>query len=476
LKNVLALDLGASSGRGILGRYDGDRLQMEEIHRFHTGSGCLQGTLYWDILQIMEDVKRSVVRARQAASGELASLAVDTWGVDYAYLDSNGDLLSNPIHYRDVRNTRMYEQIFRDIPREMVYQETGIQFLPLNTLVQLYADQQMRPHIPEAASDLLLMPDLINYFLTGRKLCEETIASTTQLYNPVERRWSASVFQQLGLPLEKMAEVQAAPAYVGDIQADVAEEMQLPAPLPVCLIGSHDTASAVAAVPFDSEDGAAYISSGTWSLLGIELRNPVINDRARQANLTNEIGVEGRIRFLKNITGLWMLEQCREIWRDHGEDVSYETLNQQAREEESAPFCLDMDAARFLHPENMLEKIAGYCRETGQPVPKTIGQYVLGIYESLASSYNQHLSNLESVVGEKLTKIHIVGGGSRNELLCQMTADITGRDVLAGPAEATAIGNILVQLMAAGELNGLAEARELVRRSMQPQHYAPQSR
>jgi rhamnulokinase len=392
---------------------------------------------------------------------KLDGIGVDTWGVDFGLLGRDGSLVASPMHYRDARNDGMLEKTFAAVPREEIFAQTGIQFMQLNTLCQLYAMKLAGAPALEVADKLLLIPDLFNYWLTGVQRAELTFASTTQFYNPIKKRWATELLDSLGLPSRILPEIVYPGTLLGPLLPHVAEAAGIEQ-FPVYATASHDTAAAVAAVPAEGDDWC-YISSGTWSLMGLELAEPVINAKSLALNVTNEIGYGGSVRFLKNIAGLWVLQESRRAWAQEGTEYSYEELARLAAA--ATPFKAVIDPDQFLAPGQMVARIAAYCRSTGQAVPETAGEFARTILEGLALRYRQVLEGLESAAGRKIKVIHIVGGGSRNQLLNQLVADATGRLVVAGPAEGTAAGNILVQAIGSGALSGLAEARSVLRNS-----------
>lgn len=470
---LLAVDLGASNGRLIMGKYDGQRIDLNIIHKFPNRGYRLNTGLYWDILYLFSEIKKGLVKAVNEFGQDIKCLGIDTWGVDYGLLDKAGNLLSFPYHYRDERTRGIMEEVLAILPKEEIYQETGIQFLPFNTVFQLYADRKYRPWILDNADSLLFIPDLLNYFLTGMKFNEYTVASTSQLFNPVKGSWSGKIFAKLGLSPAVMKEIIKPGEVIGRINSQIKEECNLKGNVSVMAVGSHDTASAVAATPLADREHSVYISCGTWSLLGMELDEPLINQESLEANFTNELGVGNKVRFLKNITGLWVIQECRRIWTREGKDLTYQEISRAAEEAEPLPYKIDPNDPVFLNPDNMIEAIKEYCRRTEQPVPETYGQIARGIYESLAFSHKRVINSLEKLVNKEISSIYIVGGGSQAGILCRYTADLTEKEVIAGPVEATAMGNILAQLIGLGELKNLEEGREVVRKSVQLKKYLP---
>ncbi len=462
MSNYLAFDLGAESGRAMLGTLESGRLRLEELHRFLNQPVRLPDGLYWDTFRLFHDIREGLRIAGRERQLTLDGVAVDTWGVDYGLLDSNGELCQNPRHYRDPRNNAAYDAALAAAGRENIFNHTGLQFMPLNSLYQLYASKLANTPALQAASRLLFMPDLLSYWLCGVQKNELTIASTSQFYNPTLKRWSTELFETLGLPYGILGDIVLPGAKLGGLLDELRDTCAL-GPTPVFATAGHDTASAVAAVPATGERSWCYISSGTWSLMGVEIDTPIVTPKALELTLTNEIGVEGKIRLLKNIAGLWLVQECRRAWLLQGKDYTYAELTEMAAGAD--PFLAVLDPDQFLDPGHMPERIAAYCRRTGQPVPERPGQFVRICLESLALRYRQVLESLEALVGFPIEVIHIVGGGSRNGLLNRFVAEATARTVVAGPNEATAAGNILVQAMGAGQINGLTQLRQVVRDS-----------
>ena len=460
-QTVLAVDLGAESGRVMAVHVGGAALRLEELHRFPNTTAEVRGTLHWDFLRLWRDIQEGVARGQALRP---ASLGVDTWGVDFALLDAQGELLGNPVHYRDRRTEGMMEWVFARASRAEVFAQTGIQFMPINTLYQLASLAARESPQLAAARTLLTAPDLLNYWLTGTAVCEFTNATTTQLYNPRVGGWASDLIGALGLPAAIFPTLVQPGTRLGSY-----------AGIPVIAPACHDTGSAVAAVP-TSTSNYAYISSGTWSLVGLEVPAPIINDAALAANVTNEGGVNGTYRLLKNVMGLWIIQQCRAAWGAQGHNYSYADLVQLATAAPPLRHCFDPNDGRFLPPGDYPALIAAWCAERGQPAPEDHGAIARSVFESLALAYRHVLETLDALAGHTTEVIHVVGGGSQNALLCQMTADAIGLPVVAGPTEATVIGNALVQLIALGELGSIAEARALVARSAELQRYEPRNR
>ncbi len=469
--NYLALDLGASSGRAMLGAFDGERLNLAEVHRFENGPVAVQGRLYWDVHRLLEHVKAGLGRATQHAVS-LDGVGIDTWGVDFGLLARSGELLGMPRHYRDPRNPAAMRSAFERVSRADIYQRTGIQFLPFNTLYQLFAIANDAAHLLDVADRLLFMPDLLAYWLTGVAATERTIASTSQMLDPRTGAWDTALLAQLGVPARILPEIAATGAPVGPLVNDIAAEIgQTP-----CIIrtAGHDTACAVAAVPATASHWA-YISSGTWSLVGVELNQPLITPATLAADFTNEAGVAGTIRFLRNVAGLWLVQEAQRTWAAAGQAYSWAELAHLAAAAPPLAAFVDPDDPHFAIPGDMPARIAASCAETGQIVPDTPGAIVRCALESLALKYRRVLRELEHLLGRKLEVIHVVGGGSQNQLLNQFTADATAKPVVAGPVEATALGNILVQALGRGRLASLTDLRRVVAASTELIHYEPRN-
>jgi len=466
--DFLAMDLGAESGRALLAGFDGERILLEEIHRFPNVPVRVAGTLHWDALRLFDEIKRALAKAARE-SERLESVGLDTWGVDFALLDRDGRLISNPCHYRDSRVEGMARKAEERVSCEEIYCVTGMQFLPFNTVYQLLA-MEGSPLL-EAAEDLLMIPDLFAYWLTGEKACEYTAATTTGLYGLEERGWATALIRNLGLPTGIFPEINAPGKSLGPLYPEVSDEIGVPR-LRFTSVASHDTASAVVAVPAAGDD-FAYISSGTWSLVGLETPEPIVNEEARRWNFTNEGGFGGTNRFLKNVMGLWILQECRRQWANEGRDYSYEDLARMAEAARPSESFIDPDHHSFLPPGDMSARINRFLSSTGQKPVEEPGDVARCVLESLALKYRWVLDKAESASGRKAEVVHVVGGGCRNELLCKLTAEATGRRVLSGPDEATAMGNALVQAYGGGYLDSLREMREVVRRSVELREYEP---
>jgi len=468
----LAFDLGASSGRGVLGLLDGGMLKLQEIHRFPNGPVQILDSLHWDVLQMLTEMKSALELYTREYGPELDGIGFDTWGVDFALIGRNDTILGHPYHYRDKLTDGMMEEAFKLVSKEEIFEITGIQFMKLNTLYQLLGMSLANSPLLEVAEKLLMMPDLFNFLFTGVKVCEFTIATTTQFYDPRDRNWSKPLFDKLGLPYHILPEIIPAGTEVGPILPSIGDEVGLGA-VPVIAPACHDTGCAVGAVPAKGDDWV-YISSGTWSLMGVETPEPIITETTLKYNFTNEGGVGDTIRLLKNITGMWLVQECKRTWEDAGEDLSFDELTRIAAEARPLVSVIEPNYEPFLSPGDMPTRIREFCQETGQPVPETKDALVRCILESLALKYRWGLEKLEEILGRRLNVIHIIGGGCQNKLLCQLTANATGRQVVAGPVEATAIGNIMMQALTMGYVDSIAEARELIRRSFDVVTYEPE--
>lgn len=468
--HFLAFDLGAESGRAVLGKLHGGRLSVHEVRRFPNTPLPLNGHIHWNVHALLAEMKAAMREAAGAMGARPASLGVDTWGVDFGLLDRDGGLLGLPFCYRDHRNAGAMEDYLKLVPREALYEATGIQFMPFNTLFQVYAMVRDRSPLLDAAADLLFMPDLFNYLLTGRKAAEHTIASTSQMLDPRTRAWIPGLFQAMGLSKRLLQPIVDPGTVLGNLTEAVAAQTGY-RDVSVVATAGHDTAAAVAAVPAEGRDWA-YISSGTWSLVGVEETAPVLSPQSLAANFTNEGGVGGTVRFLKNVTGLWLVQGCRKAWGGEAAPT-YEELARAAAEAPPFAALVDPDHPGFLNPPDMPEAVAAYCRATGQKPPASRAALVRSLFESLALKYRHVIDQLRLVRGRPVERIHVIGGGSRNALLCRFTAEATGLPVVAGPAEATAVGNILVQAMAMGRVASPAGIRAIIRDSFELRTYEP---
>ena len=472
----LGIDLGASSGRVMAGVFDGAIIQLVEVNRFENGPVTANDRMYWDVLQLWGNIQRGLRAASERFGRQIRSAGVDTWGVDYCLLGAGDEFLGNPYHYRDRRTAGGMELAFSTVSREDIFAETGLQFMELNTLYQLLAVQATNPEMLASATTFLMIPDLFHWLLTGEKSNESTNASTTQLFNPVEKNWSARLLNRFGLPKEIFLPPLTPGTRLGGLRRDLQEATGL-TNVDIVLPGTHDTASAVMAVPVaESRPGPpdwCYISSGTWSLMGIESPNPIISETCRELNFTNEGGVGNSTRVLKNIAGLWLVQECRRNWAAQGTDHSWDELVEMAASAPPLVSLVNPDGAEFVSPRDMVAEIASTCERSNQSAPAGVGATVRLILESLALRYRMVLQWLEELNGAPIDTIHIVGGGAQNRLLCQMAADACNRQVLAGPVEATVIGNVMLQAVAAGRVASIAQARQIIRQSFPIDEYQP---
>lgn len=468
---VLAFDFGASSGRAIIGTFENGKISLEEIHRFENGPVQMNGGFYWDLPKLFHEVKQGLIKAEKYG---YESIGIDTWGVDYALVTLDGLLLGNPYNYRDERTVPVFEKLKETIPESELYKMTGIQNMNINTLYQLLETKENHPDFYALADRVILMPDLFGYLLTGKVYAERSMASTTQLLDPYTKEWNKELIDKLGLDITKFPELVDSGTQIGTIKDEICKELDI-TPKMLTAIAGHDTASAVVAVPAKAKD-FVYISCGTWSLFGTELQEPCITEMSAQMNITNEGGHDRTTRFLKNIIGLWVIQETRRQFKRDGKDYSYADMEKMAREAKPMQCFIDPDDPRFTPPGNQIKRIREFCEETGQYVPQTDGEIVRCIYESLAMKYKYTFENLQKCTGRTFEAIHMVGGGTKDGFLCQMTADATNVPVIAGPIEATAAGNIAVQLIAAGEIKDLSEAREIIADSFSVQEFDPQDK
>jgi rhamnulokinase len=477
-KAFLAVDIGASSGRHVLGRFDGSQLRLEEVFRFENGPVETDGRLYWNFLGQWANVREGLRAAAGASHGNITSVGVDTWGVDFGLIGHDDELLGNPYHYRDSRTNGMMPRAFGIVSREEIFRHTGVQFMQLNTLYQLLAMKLSGSPLLDIAESLLMMPDLFHWLLTGVKCNEMTEASTTQFYNPVRGDWALELLSKFSLPMRIFAPVVQPGTTLGPLRANLIAETGL-TNTKVVLPGSHDTASAVMAVPAASRPGEkpdwCYISLGTWALMGIESPAPVMSDAVLKFGFTNEGGVGGTTGLLKNITGLWLVQECRRAWNMAGANLDWEAISQLSAAATPLQSFVNPDAAAFSAPGDMPEAVREFCRKTGQTAPADKGAVVRCILESLALKFRQVLRMCEELNERQIDTIHIIGGGTKNRQLCQFAADACGRRIVAGPVEATATGNIMLQAVSSGDVGSIAEARDVIRRSFHVEEYVPQN-
>jgi len=474
MQKFIAIDIGAETGRVIVG----DVSKMEIIYRFPNNFVRVKDSIFWDILGIFNEIKRGLKEAFKKYPNQIISIGIDTWGVDYVLLDNDGDLLGNPYHYRDKRTDNIMEEVFRIIPKKEIFTETGIQFMQLNTIYQLYSFARKKPQIFENTKYLLTIPDLLNYWLTGIIKNEYSIATTTQLYNPIKKDWSTKILNKLGFKKEIFGEIIMPGTEVGTLLPAIAQEIGADLEVVIIAPACHDTGSAVAAVPIEDNNHYAYISSGTWSLIGIETPEPIINEKSFQFNFTNEGSADGGFRFLKNVTGFWIIQECKKFWDENVKSYSYDELTEIALKYGPSNFRIDPDDLRFLKPalidDSMIDRIKNYCHETGQKIPKTPAEIVRGVIESLAEKYTETIKTIEEITGKSIKEIYIIGGGCRNSLLCQLVANATDLPVYAGPVEATALGNLMIQAKSMGQIKSIVEGRKIIRRSFDIKKYLPE--
>ncbi|OEU64345.1 MAG: carbohydrate kinase [Desulfobacterales bacterium PC51MH44] len=472
--NLLAFDFGASSGRAVLGKYKDRKLEIQIIHRFVNEPIEVSGHLYWNISRFLEEIKHGLIKYVDMTNEPLDGIGIDTWGSDYGLLDAKGKLLGNPYHYRDNRTDGMFEQAFSIMPREEIFKRTGIAFHPFNTIYQLLSAKINEPELLEQAETMLLMPDLIAYFLTGQKSSEYTVASTGQLVDADTRDWNKEILEIMGFPKKIFAHLQQPGAIKGNLSSTLCQEVDIP-PVPVIAVAGHDTASAIVAVPA-TEDKFVYLSSGTWSLLGVEVSKPVINEKTLKWNFTNEGGIEGTYRLLRNVMGLWVVQECKRQWDSEGYVSEFGQLVELAKQSEPFYCFIDPDDEVFYSPGDMPTRVQRFCENTGQKVPRHKRQILRCVFESLALKYRWVIDRLEEIVGRKrIGKLYIVGGGTKNELLNQLTADSLGQKVVAGPSEATAVGNLLVQIGTLQHNMSLTEMRQVVANSFDCKVYEPRN-
>lgn len=468
-KRVLAFDFGASSGRAIIGCFDGDKITLEEVHRFSNDPVSVGGTVYWDVLRLFYEIKQGIIKAKIA--GGFDSIGIDTWGVDFGLIDSEGKLMENPVHYRDARTVGLVDEAFKTMPKEKLYGITGIQFMELNTLFQLISLKKYRPWMLERADKMLFMPDLFGYMLTGKMCAEYSIASTSQLIDLDKRTWSKEILDAFGIKESVFAPLVQPGTVLGELSKEICEECGVD-PVPVISVCGHDTQSAITSVPCEDGD-FAFLSSGTWSLFGTELDKPIVNETSMNINITNEGGFDGSTGFLKNIIGLWLIQESRRQWKREGKEYSYADLEKLALAAEPFKCFIDPDAPEFVPHGNIPERVREFCRKTGQYVPETVGEIMRCIHESLAMKYRLTFEKLRECTERDYPVIHVIGGGTKDGLLCQMTANSCDRTVKAGPIEATVMGNVAVQLMSDGSVKNIGQARKIVADSSELKTFEP---
>lgn len=470
-KKVLAIDFGASSGRAIIGEFDGEHITLNEIHRFSNDPVILGGTMYWDVLRLFHEIKQSLIKAKEY--GEIDSLAIDTWGVDFGLIDADGRLIDNPVHYRDLRTAGMLDEAFKMIPRDKLYKATGNQFMEINTAFQLLSLVKNRPELLKRADKMLLMPDLFSYFLSGQIVAERSIASTTQLFDQISKDWSTDTAKAFGIDTKLFPQIVESGTVIGTLSPEICKELDIK-PIKVISVCGHDTQSALVATPAKEKD-FAFLSSGTWSLLGTELDEPIVDENSLRLNVTNEQGYAGKTSFLKNIIGLWLIQESRRQWIREGREFSFMELESLAKEAEPFKCFIDPDAPEFTPAGNIPKRIKKYCEKTGQYIPQTVGEIMRCIYESLALKYRAAISELEACTGKRFKTLYMIGGGTKDRFLSSLTACSCGITVSSGPVEATAFGNIAIQLMTTGDIKDLDSAREIVRNSEKIYTYEPQN-
>lgn len=464
----LAFDFGASSGRLMLSTFDGEKLELQEIHRFTNEPVGMNGRLFWDLPGIFREMKRGLRKVGKKGL-DISGIAIDTWGVDYGLIDKQGYPISNPVCYRDPRTNEVVDEIHEKVSFKEFYDRMGNQFMELNTVYQIYHDVTRKKDIMECVDSLLFMPDLFAYLLSGSKVTEYSIASTSQLMDARTKDWADDIMERLGLPRRIFKEIVMPGTVMGHLKKEICEEVGLSS-VPIIATGGHDTASAVCAAPLTS-DKSAYLSCGTWSLLGVELDEAILNDEAYNLNFTNEGGVEGKIRFLKNITGLWILQQLKKKWAEVNPEINYPDIIKAAKEAGNVKFMIDPDDDRFNAPLDMVKEVVDYCVENGQGKPETMGEIAMAAYNGITYKYAEHTKGVEMLVGHEIDVLHMVGGGIQDKFLCNLTSVKTGKKVVAGPIEASVTGNILMQLKALGHVKDLEECRVIVRNSFELEEY-----
>lgn len=458
MKNVVAFDFGGSSGRAIFAGFDGKKITLNEIYRFDNEPVMVNGSFYWDTLRLFAELKKGLSAANKF--GDYTSIGIDTWGVDFGMISKKGKLIENSYHYRDERTKTTVDEVSKIVPRNELYQRTGNQIMGMNTLFQIYSMKKSDPELFSQADKILMTPDLFNYFLTGQMLCECSMASTTQMMNPFTKQWDTELLKKLCIPPSILPPIVKSGTVIGNISDSVCKELNMNTKQ-VVAVAAHDTASAVVAVPTQRKD-FAFLSCGTWSLFGTELSSPLVNEKSAVSNLTNETGYGDTTQFLNNIIGLWLIQETRRQFIRNGKNYSYADMERMAKQCQPFKCLIDPDAPEFVPQGDIISRIISFCERTGQRIPKTDGEVVRCIYESLAMKYKYTLEQLQECTGKKYEELHIVGGGTKDNFLCQLTADAISKRVIAGPIEATALGNVVVQLMASGDIKSIEEARRIV--------------
>lgn len=466
---VLAIDFGGSSGRAVMGTYNGKSIEMQELHRFSNDPVYLNDKFYWDFLRLFHEVKQSLLKAKQV--DDFQSIGIDTWGVDFGLLDEKGNLLDNPLHYRDSGSIDMVEKIYEKIPPHLLYEITGLQTMNINSLFQLYGILENRPHLWKMVDKILFMPDLFNYFLTGEKKSEYTITSTSQLLNLNAKKISSEIQEKIFSGKDFLCDIVEPGNVVGQLSPNIQKELGIN-PVDVINVASHDTQSAMVAVP-NREKDYLFLSCGTWSLLGTQVDKAINNIEAFNIDITNEGYLNGETSLLKNIIGLWLVQESRRQWIREGKDYSFATLDEMALEAGQIDAYIDPDDPSFITPGDMPNKVREYLARTNQYVPKNEGEIVRVIYQSLATKYAQVINDIENLLKKKYQKFYVIGGGVQSKLFCQIIADYTKREVVAGPVEATVLGNIVIQLMTLGKIESLEEAKHIIRRTYNIKSYFP---
>ena len=469
MKRVLAFDFGASSGRAILGIFDGKKIELQEVHRFSNDPVKINGTVYWDIQRLFYEIKQGILKAKE--NGGFDSIGIDTWGVDFGLLRKDGTLVENPVHYRDARNDGMVEKATKYMSKERMYDITGIQFMDFNTIFQLLSLKENRPYILEEADTLLFMPDLLNYMLSGVKSTEYSIATTSQMVDLKTNDWSEEILDTFGIDKNLLTDIAPTGAVIGQLSDEICEELGVPK-ADIISVAAHDTQSAITATPCEYDD-FAFISCGTWSLFGTEVKEPIINEASKKLNVTNEGGYDYTTAFLKNICGLWLIQESRRQWIREGKEYSYAELEKLALECEPFKCFIDPDAPEFAPMGNLPRRVKEYCEKTGQYVPQTVGEIIRCIYESLALKYRYTFDGIKECTGKSYDRIHVMGGGTKDKLLLQMTAQSCNVKVFGGPIEATALGNVAIQLMSTGAIKDIKEARKIIAEGENLKVYEP---